>query len=417
MKKILSCLLIVVLLVSLVVSLIACDADELKNLSYVDENGNVVTVKKIKKTDDAEEVATAVMALAAKEENVAAVSQLLVALDANIAYSGVQGETAFENNLSASAKVGINGPESKDMSLSTYLSNTKAYVSVSLAGKLSDDLSISQMLGDSSIKHEDFTDVKEHNESAEIFVDGLDVYTRTNLSENFLEMISELGIDLTSVNGKLGVMKLSTMLSTALPLFDSKVDLAKICSENNSWNKAAESIIKLAKDEDEDDQETTETPTTEEPTYSDWENLVTVVRALHITITKTKGSKVTFSAVFNADSLRILKEKYDTEESDEEDIKEFEEMCAIFESGISATLELDAKTMMDFTLSFSAGDVLKANLSNKAPEGLTFTSASATASISVSTQTAIPTLSQEEKDGATVIDISALVKKLTKLMK
>ena len=50
MKKILSCLLIVVLLVSLVVSLIACDADELKNLSYVDENGNVVTVKKIKKT-------------------------------------------------------------------------------------------------------------------------------------------------------------------------------------------------------------------------------------------------------------------------------------------------------------------------------------------------------------------------------
>lgn len=416
MKKILSCLLIVVLLVLLVVSLIACDADELKNLSYVDENGNVVTVKKIKKTDDAEEVATAVMALAAKEENVAAVSQLLVALDANIAYSGVQGETAFEHNLSASAKVGINGPESKDVALSEYLKASKAYVSFALTGKLS-DVNISQIVGDESIKYEDFTTTKEYNESAEIFVDSLNVYTKTNLSAELLEEIADMGIDLTEVNGKVGCMYLSTMLSTALPLFDSKVDLAKIFAENNSWNKAAESIIKLAKDEDEDDQETTETPTTEEPTYSDWENLVTVVRALHITIDKTKGSKVTFSAVFNADSLRILKEKYDTEEDDEEDIKEFEEMCAIFESGISATLELDAKTMMDFTLSFSAGDVLKANLSNKAPEGLTFTSASATASISVSTQTAIPTLSQEEKDGATVIDISALVKKLTKLMK
>ena len=49
MKKLLSVLLIVVLLVSLTISLIACDSDELKGLTYKDENGNEVTVKKIKK--------------------------------------------------------------------------------------------------------------------------------------------------------------------------------------------------------------------------------------------------------------------------------------------------------------------------------------------------------------------------------
>ena len=414
MKKFLSCLLIVVLLVSLVVSLIACDSDELKGLTYVDENGNVVTVKKIKKTDDAEQVAAAVMALAAKEETVSAVSQLLISLDANVAYAGTQNETAFENNLSASAKVGISGPASKDYALSEYLKASKAYASIALSGKMA-DVNISQIIGDESLKYEDFTATKEYSESAEIFVDSLNVYTKTNLSAALVEDVADLGIDLTEANGKVGVMYLSTALSTALPLIDSKVDLAKIFSENNSWEKTAKSIIKLTEDDDDEDEESTEA-TTEEPKYSDWENLVTVVRALHITITKTKGSVVTFNATFNADSLRILKEKYDADATEEENA-EFEEFLAKFTGSISASLELDAKTMLDFTLSISAGDYLKANLDNKVEEGLTFTSATFNATISVSTQTAIPTLSQEEKDGATAIDVSSLIKTLTKRLK
>ncbi len=403
MKKLLSCLLIVVLLVSLVVSLIACDSDELKNLSYVDENGNVVTVKKIKKTDDAEAVATAVMALAAKEENVAAVSQLLVSLNASLSLSGTQGETAFENNVSASAKLGVSGPVSKEIALSEYLKATKAYASINVSGKLP-DVNIDQIVGDENIDYTDFTKVTEFNESAEIFVDNLDVYTKANLSESVIAEIAKEGIDLTEVNGKLGVMKLSTKLSAALVLFDSKVDLNKILTENNSWAKAAESI--MASDEDEDDDEEATEETTDEPSYTDFETLVNVVKIFHIRIVKTKGSVVTFSAEFNADSVALIKELYGEDAAPEN-----------FEGTVSATLELDAKTMLDFTLTVSIGDVVKSLLNEKAPEGTTFTSVSASATVSVSTQTAIPTLSQEEKDNAVTIDTAALVKKITKLFK
>ena len=65
MKKIISCLLVVMILCSLVLMLFACDANELKKLTYIDENGNEITIN-IQKTSDVDEVSKSLLALGEK---------------------------------------------------------------------------------------------------------------------------------------------------------------------------------------------------------------------------------------------------------------------------------------------------------------------------------------------------------------
>ena len=401
MKKLLSILLIVVLLVSLTISLIACDSDELKGLTYKDENGNEVTVKKIKKTDDPETVAADIMALASKEENVAALTQLLITLDVNGSIAGTQGETAFDNNVNANVQLGIACPADKNQALSEFLEASDLYLKLNVSGKLPKTIP----LDDDLLEKIDFTQTANYNEKIEAFVDDYEIYTKLALSDEAVASFEGL-LDVSSINNKVGKVSgipggtamIKNLIATKL---DSKVDLGKAFADYNSWLKGGKAIAEAAEDDDEGEGEATEADPTAQ--YTEFQNLVNIVKIFHIQITKTKGSVVTFEAAFNADSVAQIKALYGDKAAEE-----FSE----FNGNVTATLELDAKTMVDFTLTLNCGDLLKEVFQDEVAEGTTISSTTASITISVSSQTTVPTLTAEEKEGATALDIGALASML-----
>lgn len=405
MKKFLSILLIVVLLVSLAVSLIACDSDELKGLTYTDENGNEVTVKKIKKTDDPETVAADIMALASKEENIAALTQLLITLDVNGSIAGTQGETAFDNNVNANVQLGIACPADKNQALSDFLEASKIYLKANITGKAPKTIPID----DDALERIDFTETANYNEQIEAFIDEYEIYTKLALSEDAAASLSALIPSFADVNNKVGVVTgipggAPTIKYLIAAKLDSKIDLGKAFTDYNSWLKGGKAIAEAAEDDDEGEGEATTEESTV-PEYTEFQTLVNIVKIFHIQITKTKGSVVTFEAAFNADSVAQIKALYGDKAAEE-----FSE----FNGSVTATLELDAKTMMDFTLTLNCGDLLKEVFQDEVAEGTTITSTTASITLSVSTQTTIPTLTDAEKEGATALDIGALVSMLIK---
>ena len=413
MKKILSCLLIVVLVLSLSISLVACDSDEIKNLQYTDENGQVVTVS-VKKTDDPEQVAKAVLALASKQEDVAAVQQILLTLSANASMEGTQNETAFVNNANINLKAGLSVPADKTLVLSEFLNQTKGYVSLDFNTNLpnisADDLMMMIFTNDYSSL--DFTNPPANAGSIELFLDEYGIYTKANLTDATVATIrDDLEIaDLSDVNGKVGRLNgvsAKILKPTIATFVDSKVELAKYFAEYNSWTKIAEKVAELSKDDDEDEEETA---TEDENKMSDYETLVTICKALHIKIAKTKGSKVTFEASFDADSVRILDEAF----GDPEDPLD-EESLAKFTSSINASLEIDAKTMLDIKFSVTANDIH--TLVDELPAGITLSKSSLSLSFTSSTKDKIPTLTQEEKDGAVLFDSKLIADMVSDLIK
>lgn len=401
MKKFLSIFLVVILLLSLSVSLFACDADEIKNLTYQNAAGETVKVS-VKKTDDPEKVSQAILALASKEEDVAALEQLMATFSASVAVAGTANETPFDYSAEGTIKLGVAVPKDKNQKVDKFLKASKAYVYVNATGKIPDGIMAYMDDEDAKI---DFSKTMNINEKGEIFFDENNLYTKLTLSEDTTAAAANLISNIADVNGKVGKIELATMIDTAMKLPKvsaelEKINLGEIFSKNNSWRKGVENGIEAADKDDDDDEEPAQ--------YTVDQNVQNIVKAFHIKITKTKGSKVTFTAEFNNDTLTQLKAFYG-----DDAVEDFE----AFEGSVYATLEIDAKTMLDMTLTLTVSDFVKQAFNEMAIEGNNITKTTATFTIALSTKEAIPTLTAAEKEGAVAINadfIGNLVQKLIK---
>ena len=404
MKKILACLLVVVLLCSLSIMLFSCDADELKKLEYVDENGNIAKTS-VKKTDDPDKVTAAVCALANKQIDTRSLYSLLVSASVNGSLSGTQNDKAWDANLGASATVGIALPEYYEgMKVAEFANGLKLYADISAQGKLPKNIGALND-DDDETPYPDLTDTVDLNESLKLYLDTSKIYTKAAISEGAIAAMPDFESLIAMVNNKTGKIDLSTYMSMIIGLIGVKEDAiptiySSIQDANNSYLKVINSYNSKETD--------TEDPSSVEANIEfDYANVKKFVEAFNIKITKTKGSVATFSATINAESMKKLNAAFPPKEGED---PEFDED---FKGTIDVVLSIDAKTMLDVSLTVTAsgfGEMLA-----NAEEGVVVNTSSATINATISTQ-GIPTISDEEKEAAQAINAMDFLSELMKII-
>ena len=409
MKKLLASLLVVVMVLSLVFVFVGCDSDALKKLTYTDANGNEQSIN-IKKTSDADQVTASIMALANKEVDTTSLSNLLVSLTASGSVSGTQNDIAFTDNVSANITLGAAFPaDVTDKKLSELLAGSQLYANASVSGKLPKNL-----FADEEDKVLTFNDTMDINESATLYVDQGVIYAKGQLSETTKTALADYSSLIEKIDGKYGKYDASAMLSM-IDLAVGGNDASKqyvatgasvLRDSKNSYVKVVTKIADLLdKDDDDDDSETTAEETAEPEFEFTYANVKTIVQALNIKITKTKGSKVTFTADINKDSIKALNAAFGDAEDPDENIDED------YDGSVHLELVLDAKTMLDCTLTATANKIAEYIADEDDFPGITFTDSSVSLTLSISTA-AIPTISQADADSATEIglaDITSLM--------
>jgi len=209
MKKILACLLVVVLLCSLSIMLFSCDSDELKKLEYTNENGEVVKTN-VKKTDDPEKVTAAVCALANKQIDTTSLYSLLVSASVNASLAGTQKDKAWDANLGASATVGVALPEYYEgMKVAEFANGLKLYADISAQGKLPKNIGALND-DDDETPFPDLTDTVDLNESLKLYLDTAKIYTKAAISEGAIAAMPDFESLITMVNNKTGKIDLSS---------------------------------------------------------------------------------------------------------------------------------------------------------------------------------------------------------------
>ncbi len=404
MKKILACLLVVVLLCSLSIMLFSCDSDELKKLEYTNENGEVVKTN-VKKTDDPEKVTAAVCALANKQIDTTSLYSLLVSASVNASLAGTQNDKAWDANLGASATVGVALPEYYEgMKSKDFANGLKLYADVSAQGKLPKNLKAITD-DDDETPFPDLSDTVDLNESLKLYLDTSTIYTKAAISEGAIASFPDYATLIGIVNNKTGKIDLSSYMALVVGMLGLKDDAiptiySTIQNASNSYIKAINSLN--SKDTD------TEDPSSIEANIEfNYANVKKFVEAFNIKVTKTKGSVATFSATINAESMKKLNAAFPPQEGEDPEFNED------LKGSIDVVLSIDAKTMLDVSLTVTAsgfGEMLA-----NAEEGVVVNTSSATINASISTQ-GIPTISDEEKANAQTINTADFLAELMKII-
>ncbi len=399
MKKFLSCLLVVILLVSLVVSLVACDSDELKKLTYTDANGNEATVN-VKKTSDVDQVTASLMGLAEKEVDRSTLSTLVASLALSYRFTGAEGDAAFGYEGNVSAKVGVGIPSvSENETFSSFFNKLKLYVGVNASG------SLPTVMFDDTITS--LCEKTEIDGSGDIYLDKSTIYTKMALSEATVALInSELEFDASTINNVTTKTNLGGIIGGLNKLIPAE-EIFKAINEIKGSESYASLYEYFSSLDDKDTDTETDTETDDEDDFEfTYEEVKKFVQAFHVTITKTKGSVVTFSASINSETLAYL--------GFDEDLKEGEPTSADFKDSISLTVTLDAKTMADVSISLDVGALVKFAAAENTTA--TINDSSFVLNAYISTTEAIPTLSDEEKENATagLLPIGDLISALMK---
>ena len=393
MKKVLACLLIVVLLCSLSIMLFSCDSKELKKLEYIDANGEVATVS-IKKSEDPDQVTASICALANKPVDTSSINSIMASLSASLNLAGTQNDTAWDANLNASATIGAAIPAYvQDMTPEDFITGLKFYAGINATGKVPQD--IMNLMDDEETV--DFTKTVDLNESANLYLDENAVYAKIAFSDNMSKLVPMLGLILPTINNKTSKVDLldDDFLANLIEQKEiTKEDIAKLYE---SLHNANNSYIKIFEGFDEEEEEvvdgTDETEVKEETNDFEFNyaNVKKLVEAFNIKVTKTKGSVATFSASIDKNTMKKLNELFPPEEGEEPTFDEE------FKGSFSVELSIDAKTMLDVSLSVSSSSI--GEFISDPDNGLIVSSGSFTVTASISTA-ALPTISQEDKDAA-----------------
>ena len=108
----------------------------------------------------------------------------------------------------------------------------------------------------------------------------------------------------------------------------------------------------------------------------------------------------TFAMTINNDSIKKLNAYFNTDDDKEKDLDED------FVGQIDIEFALDAKTMLDCSISITATSIFEYMLDDvPAEEQFAITGSQIYLNAAINTQAGIPTISQEDKDAAEVVDL------------
>ncbi len=418
MKKILASLIVTILLVSLLLTLVSCDSKEIKKLSYIDENGDVQTVS-IKATEDENEVAAAIAGLSCKSIDRSTLSSLLASITCEIGYAGTNAGTPFDYDLNCGITAGASVPRNLSAEkVSQLLSNLTAYIGVTASGTMPMDFI-------TMVFHQEYDENKVVdtskpmvlNDAASIAYDKGVIYAKLGLTDDVAVLLTEQindffqdftidgeelatdeekeeesTLDLTKYNNKVAKLNLSNVLPLIDPFInkDLRTTIFKVFNEIFNKESSYKALIETLIDEFDDAATKTADPQSEVPEKSYFTYVKEIVHAFNIKITNTKGSKVTFTMDITKDSLNyveyLLEETYDSFD--------------LYDGHAAIEVTIDAKTMLDMSISADLSPLYACN-GKVIGKDLTVSDYRFKFNANISTNEAIPTLSDSDKQNST----------------
>ena len=185
-------------------------------------------------------------------------------------------------------------------------------------------------------------------------------------------------------------------LSNVLPLIDPFINkdlrttIFKVFNEIFNKESSYKALIETLIDEFEDAATKTADPQSEVPEKSYFTYVKEIVHAFNIKITNTKGSKVTFTMDITKDSLNyveyLLEETYDSFD--------------LYDGHAAIEVTIDAKTMLDMSISADLSPLYACN-GKVIGKDLTVSDYKFKFNANISTNEAIPTLSDSDKQNST----------------
>ena len=396
MKRLISCLLVIIMLCSLTITLVSCDSDELKKLSYIDENGNESTIT-IKKTSDVDTVTASLVALSDKTVDRTNLSSLLNSILANIVVAGTKDGEPFTYSLNGSFDLGISLDFDVDTSTFTnFLNSFDVYANVHLNGTLPKNLlfNVEDAEGENDNGEVNYLIPVDCSFDSTMFLNHGVFYAKANASDTMTNKMKNYytNIDKISENyGCLALGEIKELLDYLIKMNNVDEILAQVRS-NSSYLETVLRILEIEEMDDKpEDADETDIHKIKAFYYNKIKEFVT---AFHVQIVKTKGSVVTIAFNFTQDAIAYLSKINPT-------VGEYFEG---YEGNSSFEIIIDAANMIDATLSFDATDILS-YICNKHTEGesITITSVSATGCSSLVSNVKIPQITQEEVDNCILI--------------
>ena len=409
MKKIISCLLVVMILCSFVLMLFACDADELKHLTYIDENGNEVNIN-IKKTSDVDEVSKSMLALGEKEINRSNLTSLLFTLACDVSVDGTQDNQPFSYSVNGSSEFGISVKDHVEMdTFMKFLEDVDLYFKMDVSGQAPKNamFEVEDEEGENDQGKVNYLIPKPCDAHLQLLYNNYVFYAKGTFSDMLTNKAKEYYTGVEKIKDNYGYLAIGTGISLLEKLInmDNATEIMKEVRSNDSYINTVIKILQIEEKLEKSDED--KNASIKAALYP---QVKECVRAFNVQIIKTKGSKATLSFNITRTAIAYMATL----------IPQTAAYFEGFDGNCYFELTIDAKNMIDATLTFDISDMVSFLMYKLATDSnVQFTSVRATGSSTLSANVDIPRITNEEIASAKeikLLEIMGLVAKAAQLI-
>ena len=384
MKKIITIVLSVAMVLAISLSLFACGSSELKGLTYKDAEGKEQKVD-VKKTDDPNLTAQSISAISTKEVDNSEVKSILVTASVDMAASATTDGKTVSNDLKGSLTIGANVPTiTDDTTLESLLKSIAPYIKVVAKGNL-------------SLDQEDLSKVTALDESAEVLFADSSLFAKIVLSDALKTQLTTrlrlMGVNVNDYVGKyikLDAKSLIQSASSAIPYNQIKAAIKVATDKGASLDKI---VGAFTKSED-----------TEEATMN-YNDVLEFVKKYGIVISSTNRSKVTFRVNLSKETAKDLIQ-----------LPMIKVDLSSYEGNSYVDVTLDVANMRITNITADGTGIInafaKSGVLNENGEDskTTYNVSKLVVSLNVEYNKAVPTISEKDRTDATVVKIPTLPK-------
>ena len=374
------------ILCSLVLMLFACDANELKKLTYIDENGNEITIN-IQKTSDVDEVSKSLLALGEKNVDRTNLNSLLFTFACDSSVEGIQDGQPFNYYLNGYSEFGISVSKNVEMdTFMKFLEDVDLYLKMDIDGNVPKNLlfEVEDEEGENDEGKVNFLISKPCNAHFTTFYNNYVFYAKGTFSDMLTQKAKKYYTGVEKIKDNYGYLAIGAGIALLEKLINMD-NATAIMKEVRSSDSYINTVIKILQIEEK--LEKSEEDNNKSIKAALYPQVKECVRAFNVQIIKTKGSKFTISFNINRTAIAYMGTL----------IPQTAAFFEKFDGNSYFELTMDAKNMIDATLTYDISDLVTFFATrNGTNDNVQFTSVRATGTSTLSSNVDIPRISNDE---------------------
>ena len=397
------------ILCSLVLMLFACDSNELKKLTYIDENGNEITIN-IQKTSDVDEVSKSLLALGEKNVDRTNLNSLLFTFACDSSVEGIQDGQPFNYYLNGYSEFGISVSKNVEMdTFMKFLEDVDLYLKMDIDGNVPKNLlfEVEDEEGENDEGKVNFLISKPCNAHFTTFYNDYVFYAKGTFSDMLTQKAKKYYTGVEKIKDNYGYLAIGAGIALLEKLINMD-NATAIMKEVRSSDSYINTVIKILQIEEK--LEKSEEDNNKSIKAALYPQVKECVRAFNVQIIKTKGSKFTISFNINRTAIAYMGTL----------IPQTAAFFEKFDGNSYFELTMDAKNMIDATLTYDISDLVTFFATrNGTNDNVQFTSVRATGTSTLSSNVDIPRISNDEIANAKeikLLEMSGLITKAAQII-